>query len=176
MSHTQLIISTRLKHKVDKYVRYVNITNVRCAVSLHLPKQLVKIPSIFTAQVTARATKKSCLPSETIHKTPLIIFFLWIQLACFKVNRYFRFGTQGVSHIKSIKYFLLDIAKRGQVHKDFFKEFCEPILSKEREKLIASTLNRSKWHWQNPPVKTFSSLASAFKRPNTIFWKISWHP
>ena len=25
--HTQLIISLRLKHKVDKYVRYVNIVN-----------------------------------------------------------------------------------------------------------------------------------------------------
>ena len=28
MSDTHLIISLRLKHKVDKYVRYVNILNV----------------------------------------------------------------------------------------------------------------------------------------------------
>ena len=27
VSHTQLVISSRLKHKVDKYVRYVNIVN-----------------------------------------------------------------------------------------------------------------------------------------------------
>ena len=27
MSHTQLIISLRLKHKIDKYVRYVKIVN-----------------------------------------------------------------------------------------------------------------------------------------------------
>ena len=28
MPHTQLIISPEMKHKIDKYVRYVNIVNV----------------------------------------------------------------------------------------------------------------------------------------------------
>ena len=46
MSHTQLIISPRLKHKIDKYVRYVNIVSVFFTISLHYHNGIAWIETV----------------------------------------------------------------------------------------------------------------------------------